>query len=88
MRRLVVTRSTNRWLQASQGEGMSNQGMDILKLAYDLLLESEVPGLSTSLKRNPGAYDMAFKYWLDKTTDEAIQRAKDRCPPDDTIQEG
>ena len=51
-------------------------GMTILKLTYDMLLESEVPGLSMTLKANPKAYEMAFKHWLDKTTDEAIAAVK------------
>ncbi len=49
-----------------------------LKLAYDLLLESAVPGLSATLKQNPVAYDVAFRYWLGKTVDTAIESASSR----------
>ncbi len=53
-------------------------GIRSLKLAYDLLLESAVPGLSSTLKQNPAAYEVAFRHWLNKTVDDAIAAAKSR----------
>ncbi len=60
------------------------KGLDVLRMAYDMLLESEVPGLSTTLKLNPEAYEVAFKYWLDTTVDNAIETVHARTNTKDT----
>jgi len=57
---------------------VEDQGMGILRFYYDFLLDSELPGFSTRLKADPKAYEVAFQYWLGKTTDAAVQAVKDR----------
>ena len=36
----------------------------ILKLIYDMDLDSQIPGLSDQFKKSPRGYEAGFNYWL------------------------